>query len=232
MADKILIIDDDEHTVWVVSTLLKNKGFEVIETFAPEAGLKAAYHRHPDLILLDVMMPGMDGWEVCRRLREMSEVPIIFLTARTSIKEVVRGLELGADDYMIKPFDKNELVARVKAHLRRKPDQKMAEEMAFDNENLRINLSSREVSVRGSEVKLTPKEFDLLKTLARNAGRVLTRAELVSQAWGPEYTDSSGSLKLYIHYLRKKIELDPNNPRYILTLHGVGYRFANNRVEL
>lgn len=227
MSEKVLIIDDDEHTVWVVSNLLKAKGYDVIEALTPEAGLKAAYQRHPDLILLDIMMPGMDGWEVCRRLREMTEVPLIFLTARTSVKEVVRGLELGADDYVQKPFDKNELLARVRAQLRRKPTGNVEEELSFDNGALRIKVASREVIVRGEQVKLTPKEFDLLKILARNAGRVLTRSELISQAWGPEYNDGGNSLKLYIHYLRRKIEVDPDNARYIHTLHGVGYRFAN-----
>lgn len=227
MAEKVLVIDDDENTVWLTSTILKHKGFEVIEAFTPEEGLKAAYQKHPDIILLDVMMPNMDGWEVCRRLRELSEVPIIFLTAKTGIKDVVRGLESGADDYIVKPFDNQELVARVKAHLRRKPASKDEGELVFENGNLRVNFMNREVNVRGHLVELTPKEFDLLATLVRNAGRVLTRSELVKQAWGPEYADANESLKLYVHYLRKKIEIDPESPKYILTSRGVGYRFAN-----
>jgi DNA-binding response OmpR family regulator len=227
MSEKILVIDDDENTVWLVGTILKHNKFDVIEAFSPEEGLKAAYQQHPDIILLDVMMPNMDGWEVCRRLRELSEVPIVFLTAKTAIKDVVRGLESGADDYIVKPFDNQELVARVRAHLRRKPDVKTEGELIFDNNNLRVNFMNREVHVRGESVDLTPKEFDLLASLVRNAGRVLTRSELVKQAWGPGYGDANESLKLYVHYLRKKLEIDPENPRYILTSRGVGYRFAN-----
>ena len=189
--------------------------------------MRKAYQEHPDIVLLDVMMPNMDGWEVCRRLRELSDVPILFLTAKTSIRDVVRGLELGADDYVVKPFDNAELVARVKAHLRRKPTQQTTEELIFDGGNLTINFLNRQVSVRGNTVELTPKEFDLLAILARNAGRVLTRSELLSQAWGPEYAEARESLKLYVHYLRKKIERDPDNPDYVLTARGVGYRFAN-----
>ncbi|MBI4772121.1 MAG: response regulator transcription factor [Chloroflexi bacterium] len=227
MAEKVLIIDDDESTVWLISTILKHNQFEVVETFSPEEGLRKAYQEHPDIVLLDVMMPNMDGWEVCRRLRELSDVPIVFLTAKTSIKDVVRGLELGADDYLVKPFDNSELIARVKAHLRRVPSQETTDELTFSDGDFRINFLNREVEVRGALVELTPKEFELLGILAHNAGRVLTRSELLSQAWGPEYAEARESLKLYVHYLRKKIERDPENPEYILTARGVGYRFAN-----
>lgn len=228
MADKILVVDDDENNVWLVSTILKHNGFEVVEAFSAEEGLRAAYQLQPDLVLLDIMMPNMDGWEVCSRLRELSEVPIIFLSAKTNIKDVVRGLEEGADDYIMKPFDNQELIARVKAHLRRKPQSKETiEELTMDNGNFGINFLKREVTVRGQMIDLTPKEYDLLATLIRNIGRVVTRSELVRQAWGPEYTDANESLKLYVHYLRRKIETDPDSPRYVLTSRGVGYRFAD-----
>lgn len=227
MGERILFIDDDESTVWLVSTLLKHNGFEVVEATNPEEGLKLAYQNHPDLVLLDIMMPTMDGWEVCRRLREMSDVPIVFLTAKSSVNDLVHGLDLGADDYVVKPFDNKELIARVRAHLRRVPAQAGASELVFDNGNLTINFLNREVRLRGTVIELTPKEFDLLSVLARNAGRVLTRAELSSQVWGPNYGGANESLKLYIHYLRKKIELDPNRPEYILTSRGVGYRFVS-----
>jgi len=227
MAEKILVIDDDENTTWLIATLLKHHGFDVIEAVNPEEGLKLAYQKHPNLVLLDVMMPNMDGWEVCRRLRELSDVPIVFLTAKSSIADVVRGLEIGADDYLVKPFDHQELVARVRAHLRRTPSQLSVDELVFDDGNLTINFLNREVRSRGKLVDLTPKEFDLLSVLARNAGRVLTRAELSNQVWGPNYTGANESLKLYIHYLRKKIESDPSQPEYIMTSRGVGYRFAN-----
>jgi DNA-binding response OmpR family regulator len=227
MTEKILVIDDEDLTVQLISALLERRGYEVIKAYRAEDGLRKAYRNHPDLILLDIMMPDMDGWEVCRRLRELSDVPIIFLTARDDVRDVVKGLEMGADDYVVKPYDNNELVARVKAHLRRAPKPSVSEELVFDGGNFRINFISREVRVRGNTVHLTPKEFNLLGVLARNAGRVITRTELVKEAWGPEYGDAIDSLKLYIHYLRQKVEQDPQRPTYILTSRGVGYRFAN-----
>ncbi|GAB4444685.1 MAG: response regulator transcription factor [Anaerolineae bacterium] len=227
MPEKILIIDDEETTVQLLTILFERRGFEVIKAYRAEDGLRKAYRTHPDLVLLDIMMPDMDGWEVCRRLRELSDVPIIYLTARSEIRDVVRGLEMGADDYIVKPYDNDEVVARVRAHLRRAPTSSISEELAFDGGNFRINFLNREVRVRGRIVHLTPKEFNLLGVLVRNAGRVLTRTELVTEAWGPEYADAIDSLKLYIHYLRQKIENDPQKPEYILTSRGVGYRFAN-----
>lgn len=227
MGEKILIVDDEETTVQLLTVLLEQKGFEVIKAYRAEDGLRKAYRLHPDLVLLDIMMPGMDGMEFCRRLRELSDVPIIFLTALTDRRDVVKGLEMGADDYIVKPYDTDELVARIRAHLRRAPSNRVVEELVFGGGELRINLLNREVIVNGEPRHLTPKEFDLLSVLARNAGRVLTRRELVREAWGAEYDDAVDSLKLYIHYLRKKIERDPLNPEYILTSRGVGYRFAD-----
>ena len=228
MSEKILVIDDDENTLWLIGTLLQHNGLEVLKAASPIEGLKIAREQKPNLILLDVMMPEMDGWEVCRRLRDMSDVPIVFITAKNAIKDVVKGLEIGGDDYIVKPFDNRELVARVKAHLRRRmADEREADELSFSNGELRINFLSREVTVRGQTVELTPKEFALLALLARNAGRVLTRSELIAQAWGPEYGEANESLKLYIHYLRKKIERSPERPDFILTSRGVGYRFVN-----
>ncbi len=227
MADKILVIDDDENTLWLVSTLLQHNGFETVTSGSSAEGLKLAQDEQPDMVLLDVMMPELDGWELCRRIREFSEVPVMFITAKSGIRDVVKGLEIGGDDYIVKPFDNRELVARVKAHLRRQVnDKKPTDELVFNNNELKINFLSREVHVRERLVDLTPKEFNLLSLLARNAGRVLTRGELIAQAWGPEYGDSNESLKLYIHYLRKKIEKDADKPEYILTSRGVGYRFA------
>ncbi|MBI5930638.1 MAG: response regulator transcription factor [Anaerolineae bacterium] len=227
MSEKILVIDDEETTVQLISILLERRGYEVIKAYRAEDGLRKAYRNHPDLVLLDIMMPNMDGWEVCRRLRELSDVPIIFLTARSEIKDVVKGLEMGADDYIVKPYDNDELVARVKAHLRRTPTPTVSEELVFDGGNFRINFLNREVKVNEKLVHLTPKEFKLLGVLVRNAGRVISRTDLVKEAWGPEYADATDSLKLYIHYLRQKIEPDAMNPIYILTSRGVGYRFAN-----
>jgi two-component system KDP operon response regulator KdpE len=227
MVEKILVIDDEEMTVQLIAMLLERRGYEVIRAYRAEEGLRQAYRTHPDLILLDIMMPDMDGWEVCRRLRELSDVPIIFLTARDDVRDVVKGLEMGADDYIFKPYDNDELIARIRAHLRRAPKPSVAEELVFDGGNFRINFISREVKVKGQPVHLTPKEFNLLGVLARNSGRVITRTELVKEAWGPEYGDAIDSLKLYIHYLRQKVEDDPQHPGYILTSRGVGYRFAD-----
>ncbi len=227
MAEKILIVDDEEDTVQLIGMLLDKRGFEVIKAFSAEEALRKAYRHQPDLVLLDIMMPDMDGWEICKRIREMSDVPIIFLTARSDVKDVVRGLEMGADDYVTKPYDNDELVARVRAHLRRSPRPNMSEELVFDEGEFRINFMNREVWVRNELKHLTPKEFNLLAVLVRNAGRVVTRTELVTQAWGEEYSDAIDSLKLYIHYLRQKVETNPQQPDYIVTSRGVGYRFVN-----
>ncbi len=227
MSEKILVIDDEEPTVQLIAMLLERRGFEVIKAYRAEEGLRKAYRFQPELVLLDIMMPDMDGWEVCKRLREMSDVPIIFLTAKSDVKDVVRGLEMGADDYVVKPYENDELVARVRAHLRRSPRPNMSEELAFNGGDFRINFMNREVWVRDELKHLTPKEFNLLGVLVRAAGRVVTRTELVTQAWGEEYADAIDSLKLYIHYLRQKLETNPQQPEYILTSRGVGYRFAN-----
>jgi two-component system KDP operon response regulator KdpE len=221
------VIDDEEPTVQLIAMLLERRGFEVIKAYRAEEGLRKAYRHQPELVLLDIMMPDMDGWDVCKRLREMSDVPIIFLTARSDVKDVVKGLEMGADDYVVKPYDNDELVARVRAHLRRSPRPNMSEELIFNNGDFRINFMNREVWVDSDIKHLTPKEFNLLAVLVRNAGRVVTRTELVTQAWGEEYGDAIDSLKLYIHYLRQKLETNATQPEYILTSRGVGYRFVN-----
>lgn len=227
MSEKILVIDDEEPTVQLIGMLLERRGFEVIKAYRAEDGLRKAYRYQPALVLLDIMMPDMDGWEVCKRLREMSDVPIIFLTARSDVKDVVKGLEMGADDYVVKPYENDELVARVRAHLRRSPRPSMSEELIFDGGDFRVNFMNREVWVRNDLKHLTPKEFNLLGVLVRNAGRVVSRTDLVTQAWGEEYGDAIDSLKLYIHYLRQKIEVNPEQPEYILTSRGVGYRFVS-----
>lgn len=226
MSEKILVIDDEETTVQLIAILLERRNYTVYKAYSAEEGLRMAYRNQPDLVLLDIMMPDMDGWDVCKRLREMSDVPIIFLTARDETSDIVRGLEMGADDYIVKPHNNEELVARVKAHLRRTPRPNINEELIFNNGDFRINFLNREVRVRDQERHLTPKEFNLLGVLVRNAGRVVPRKELVSQAWGEEYEDAIDSLKLYIHYLRQKLEVDPTRPEYILTSRGVGYRFS------
>jgi len=225
MSDTVLIVDDDETTLRVLELLLARAGYEVVRAGSAEDGLRKAYRFQPDIVLLDVNMPQMDGWEMCHRLREMSDVPILFLAASASSEDVVRGLELGADDFIAKPFDPQELLARIKAHLRRAPRSAPSEELAFDDGDFRVNFLNREVYVRDQLCHLTPKEFNLLGILVRNAGRVVAREDLVRQAWGEEYGDAIDSLKLYIHYLRRKLEIDPDHPSYIVTSRGVGYRF-------
>lgn len=222
MAEKILAIDDDPDFLHFISHSLKQAGYEVITAASAEEGLRHAALDQPNLVLLDVNLPKMDGWEVCRRLRRMSNVPIIFLSARNSSEDVVKGLNMGGDDYITKPFHLAELLARIKAHLRRVPTPIAAGELTFDRYGLTINFHRREVTVHGKPVELTPKEFDLLATLARNAERVMTRQELVAQAWGSdEHSEAAEYLKLYILYLRRKID-----PGVIVTARGVGYRFA------
>jgi len=227
MSEKVLVIDDEETTVQLIAILLDRRGYDVVKAYSAEEGLRLAYRHQPDLVLLDIMMPDMDGWEVCKRLREMSDVPIIFLTARDETTDIVRGLEMGADDYVVKPYNNEELVARVRAHLRRSPRPNVSEELAFNNGEFRINFMNREVKVRDELKHLTPKEFNLLGVLVRNARRVVPRNELVTQAWGDEYGDAIDSLKLYIHYLRQKVEVNPTRPEYIVTSRGVGYRFVD-----
>ncbi|MCE2470772.1 MAG: response regulator transcription factor [Anaerolineae bacterium] len=225
MSEKILVIDDDKQTVDYVSGVLKRRGFEVFEAYCAQGGLRQAYRNQPDLVLLDIILPDKDGWEMCRQLREMSDMPIIFLSARKDRGDIIRGLDIGADDYVTKPWDDDELVARIHARLRRSPRTNLSEELAFNQGDFRIIFMIREVWIRKNLKHLTPKEFNLLAVLVRNAGRVVTRAELVTEAWGEEYSDATDSLKLYIHYLRQKIETNPQQPEYILTSRGVGYRF-------
>ena len=224
----ILLADDDLTIREVLELYLRREGFTVCAVADGQAALEKAQTAKPALIILDLMMPGVDGWEVCRRLREFTDVPVLFITAKTTIPDVVKGLEIGGDDYMIKPFDNHELVARVKAHLRRRSaSREPAQELTFGHGALNINLAARTVMAHGRQIDLTPTEFNLLALLAQNAGRVLTRGELISQVWGAESPASLESLKLYVYYLRRKIERDPQSPEYILTSRGVGYRFVN-----
>ena len=225
MSEKILVVDADKPTADYVTGILKRRGFEVFAAHCAQAGLRQAYSNQPDLILLDVILPDKDGWEMCRQLREMSDVPIIFLSARRDKVDIIKGLDIGADDYVTKPWDDDELVARIHACIRRSPRTQLSEELVLDQGDFRINFMNREVWIHKSLKHLTPKEFNLLAVLARNAGRVVTRTELVTEAWGDEYSDAVDSLKLYIHYLRQKIEINPQQPEYILTSRGVGYRF-------
>jgi len=223
---RILVVDDDDKLTHLLQLFLSRNGFDVSVANSGQEGLKLAYQVHPDLIILDVMMPGMDGMVTCERLREVSDVPIVMLTAKGTEQDIVGGLEKGADDYIVKPFRVAELLARIKAVLRRAQNKSDIDETGvYADGDLMINFSRRQVIVRGQEVNLTPTEYDLLTCLVRNAGRVIPRELLLAQVWGDEFVEATQYLKLYIRYLRQKIEKDPSNPEYILTEWGVGYRF-------
>jgi two-component system KDP operon response regulator KdpE len=224
----LLVIDDDRDLSQMLKAQLERKDYRVVVAASGREGLQKAYQVRPDLVILDIMMPGMDGWEVCRRLRELSNVPIIMLTARSMKGDVVKGLESGADDYLTKPFSDTELDARIQAVLRRsnKNGRSNTRSAFYSNGHLSIDFDRRIVTVRGERVDLTPTEFKLLACLVRNEGRVLPHRYLLTEVWGLEYADDVDYVKLYIRYLRLKIEDNPSDPVYILTEWGVGYRFS------
>ncbi len=227
----VLVIDDDKLTSRVISDQLTRDGYIVYVAPDGQEGLRQMYAHRPDLIILDLMMPKMDGWTTCRRIREVSNVPIIMLTARDRPQDIIRGLDEGADEYVTKPFEVDVLVARVRAVLRRvalPATSPPREEVAYSDDYLTFNPTDRRVMVDGDLVKLTPTEFSLLALLIKNAGRVLTYRRLLEQVWGWEYIDDVDYLRVYIWHLRRKLEPDPKNPRYVLTEHGVGYRFEGS----
>lgn len=226
---KLLIIDDDAKLVQALELYLSKAGYEVITAADGLEGLQEVYAHRPDLIILDIMMPKMDGWKACRRIREVSDVPIIMLTARGQEYDKVKGLKQGADDYVAKPFGLKELAARVEAVLRRTRLPPPAEgAVLYADEELVIDSERWEVSRGGEPLELTATERRLLFYLVDNAGRVLTHRQLLERVWGPEYIDDVDYVKLYIWRLRQKIEEDPSQPRYILTERGIGYKFAKN----
>jgi len=227
MAEKILIIDDDEFLLTLIQRLLKPEGYSVFAATSGEEGLERFHQVAPDLVILDVMMPEMDGWEVCHRLRKVSPVPIIFLTALSAEKNVVNGLVGGADDYLVKPFNAAELRARVAALLRRaRMPSNQAEIMRFAGGDLIINRAEKMVFAQGEEVHLTPIEYNLLSFMAERAGKILSTELLLNAIWGSKTETDSQSVKWHIWSLRQKIEPDPQEPRFILTERGKGYRFS------
>jgi two-component system, OmpR family, KDP operon response regulator KdpE len=225
---RILLVDDEPRILDSVRMNLEIEGFEVYEAGNGVEALDKLRRFLPDLVVLDVMMPGMDGFETLRELRRFSTVPVIMLTVKADERDVARGLELGADDYVAKPFSQPVLVARIKAVLRRAELPPSApRRVVVVDDRLRIDFERREVVVDGQQVQLRPTEFRLLYHLVSNPGVVMTQETLLSRVWGPEYRDASHYLRLYVNYLRQKIEPDPANPRYILTERGVGYRFVD-----
>jgi two-component system KDP operon response regulator KdpE len=228
MGVKILVVDDAIELTRFLEGSLVQDGYQVLVAHTAQEGLRQAYHAQPDLILLDVMMPGMDGWEMLTRLREFSDVPVVMLTAVNAVDFKVHGLEIGADDYLTKPFEMRELKARVQAVLRRvaSPSIESGSSFTFDDGNLILTPSTFTVIARGQEVDLTPIEHRLLLYLARNAGRVMTYEQILDNVWGPGYEDSLSNVKVYVRRLRRKIEVEPSKPRHILTQWGVGYYLA------
>jgi len=223
----VLVVDDESRMVEFIAMNLELEGFRVVRAANGSEALEKATREHPDLVLLDIMMPDMDGFETLQGLRETSSVPVIFLTAKSEEVDRIKGLDLGADDYITKPFSPRELVSRIRAVLRRtEPAAVTSSEIVVDSE-LRVNFDQRKVIVRGQEIRLRPTEYRLLYQLVTNAGKLLTHEVLLSRVWGAEYRDEDQYVRLYITYLRQKIEKDPKNPRYILSERGLGYRFRD-----
>lgn len=224
----ILVVDDEERMARFIRLNLEHDGFRVVEA---HRGLEAIHQLRdamPDVVILDVMMPDLDGFEVLKMIREISNVPVIMLTAKGEEDDRVRGLELGADDYVTKPFSPRELVSRVRAVLRRTEASGFSSKEVYEiDDRLKIDFSRREVWVDGKLLKLRPTEYRLLYHLVQNAGWVMTYDQLLSKVWGYEYRDEPHYVRLYINYLRQKLEKDPANPKYILTERGVGYRFVD-----
>lgn len=225
---KILIVEDESRMARFIRLNLEHDGFQVFEAIRGREAVRKAREDFPDLILLDVMLPDIDGFEVLRRVREESDVPVIMLTAKGEEDDRVRGLELGADDYVTKPFSPRELVSRVRAVLRRSEMVRGSSRGPIEiDERLKIDFDKREVWVDDELVKLRPTEYRLLYHLVQNAGWVLTHDQILTKVWGYEYQDEPHYVRLYVNYLRQKLEEDPSNPKYILTERGVGYRFVN-----
>jgi DNA-binding response OmpR family regulator len=225
---RILVVDDEPRIIHFIRLNLEHDGFEVFEANSGPEALEQLRDQLPDLVLLDIMMPDLDGFETLRLIREISNVPVIMLTAKGEEEDKVRGLELGADDYVTKPFSPNELVSRVRAVLRRTelPGKPVHDFIEIDD-RLKIDFDRREVWVDGELVKLRPTEFRLLYHLVQNAGWVVPHEQLLAKVWGYEYRDETHYLRLYINYLRQKLEKEPSDPKYIQTERGVGYRFID-----
>jgi two-component system OmpR family response regulator/two-component system alkaline phosphatase synthesis response regulator PhoP len=221
----ILIVDDEEPIQELLKFNLEKEGYTVLVAYDGPSALRIVEEKRPDLVILDVMLPGMDGMEVCNQLRQNSisrDIPVIMLTAKVEEIDKVLGLELGADDYLTKPFSPRELLARIRARLRRIKPQTEENELVRDD--LRIDLDRFKVLVRGEEVELTPKEFELLRVLATHPGKVYSRDELLEQVWGYEYLGDTRTVDVHVRHLRQKVERDSSNPEYIETLRGIGYR--------
>lgn len=225
---RVLVVDDEPRYVRAISVNLEASGYQVLTAPDGTKAVEAAAAEAPDLILLDIRMPGMDGYDACRRIREFSSVPIIMLTAKAEAADKVKGLDAGADDYVTKPFSADELMARVRAALRRvELASQPAPRASFEAGELQIDFAQQRVFARGEEIKLTPTEYRLLSELVREAGRVLVPEHLLENVWGPGYVGENRLLWQAIHRLRHKIERDPQEPQFIQTRPGIGYVFVS-----
>ncbi len=227
---KVLVVDDDVKTVELVKLYLNRDGYRVLTAYDGTEALRLARESHPDLIVLDLMLPGMDGFEVCRTLRDESDVPIVMLTARTTDEDKLTGLGLGADDYVSKPFSPRELAARVRAVLRRLPGERGPAEIKRGE--LVLNFLKQEASIAGRHLNLTPVEFKLLGVLVKEPGRVFSRTELVEKALGYDYKGFDRTIDVHILNLRRKLETDSRHPKYIKTAYGSGYKFSGVQSDI
>lgn len=223
----ILLVDDDPQLIRLVRVNLESVGYKVLAAMDAKSALEMASMQMPDLIILDIMLPGIDGYELCQRIREFSDTPIIMLTAKVEDADKVKGLKLGADDYLTKPFNVQELIARIEAVLRRTGSTEETKTLRTATcGDVSVDFVQHRVMVRGNEIALTPIEYKLLSQLVTNAGRVMLHGELLTRVWGSEYQDELEYLRAYIRHLRQKIEQDPHQPRYIISKPGIGYTFV------
>ncbi len=226
----ILVVDDEQRMINFMRMNLELEGVRVLTSTDGRDAVDKVREDMPDVVVMDIMMPGMDGFEALRRIRTFSQVPVLFLTARSEEEDRIKGLELGADDYISKPFSHRELISRIRAVLRRHYTPPPTPQTVITvDDRLTIDFARREVMINGERVNLRPTEYRLLYHLVQNAGYVMTYEMLLTRVWGPEYRDETHYVRLYITYLRQKIEQDPSNPKYILTERGVGYRFVDFR---
>jgi two-component system, OmpR family, response regulator RegX3 len=224
---RVLVVEDEESFSDALSYMLRKEGFEVAVCPTGPDALDTFDRSGADLVLLDLMLPGLPGTEVCRTLRQRSSVPVIMLTAKDTEVDKVVGLELGADDYVTKPFSSRELVARIRAVLRRQGETEEVQTATLEAGPVRMDVARHVVTVRGTQIQLPLKEFELLEALLRNAGRVLTRMQLIDRVWGADYVGDTKTLDVHVKRLRAKIERDPANPRHIVTVRGLGYKFES-----
>ena len=222
--ETLLLVDDDATLLRFLTEYLEREGYGVRSADRGQAALRLFYESRPDIVVLDVMMPGMDGWEVCARLRELADTPVILLTAKTSEADKLRGFRLGVDDYITKPFSLAELAARLRAVLTRTAGQRTERASALQVGALRVDLGRREATLDERALDLTPTEFRLLACLAAHPGQAVAQADLVKEAWGGLRQETGSALRRYIWFLRQKVEIDPDNPQRLLTVRGFGYR--------